>query len=77
MRVQFQSGRNYTVHGQRIIAETCSEGILFNDIDRGVNGLIVCIPPRDRLDVKNVTMTMYDCCLYKWDERAQQLNWEN
>jgi hypothetical protein len=37
----FQGGGLYTVHGQRIAAAQVDGGIVFFDIDRGIDGFIV------------------------------------
>jgi hypothetical protein len=37
-RIQFNTGRWYTEHGQRIVAVKHDSIIYFHDIDRGING---------------------------------------
>ncbi len=79
MKTQWNTGAHYTEHGQRIIAETVDEGIIFNDIDRGISGLI---PWRGRdvrdykTEIKEVTMFCYLRNHYMFDERSRNLEWE-
>jgi hypothetical protein len=41
MRTQWKTGRQYSTHGQRIIAEeTPGTSIVFRDLDRGIDGVI-------------------------------------
>jgi hypothetical protein len=41
MRAQWKTGRQYSEHGQRIIAEEVTPGtsIVFRDLDRGIDGV--------------------------------------
>lgn len=38
-RIQFNTGRAYTEHGQRIVALIADGHLYFNDIDRGIDGM--------------------------------------
>lgn len=82
MRHQWNTGRPYSEHGQRIVAEVVNEGIIFNDIDRHVSGLIPCyVPPMvdsSRANFKEFVMFNYDFGAYKHDElgRDRTLTWE-
>ena len=38
--IKFNTGREYTEHGQRIAAVAVEGGIVFLDMDRGIDGLI-------------------------------------
>ena len=43
-RIQFNTGRHYTDHGQRIVAVKHNNIIYFNDIDRGIDGQFDATP---------------------------------
>lgn len=69
MKIQFNTGRGYTAHGQRIIAlvEKDQSRIRFKDIDRGVCGAIP-IQPHLRTDdaytLQQIVMANYDAGNY-------------
>lgn len=78
MQIQFNTGRQYTRHGQRIIAELCDDcTILFHDLDRMIAGEI---EPRDPELVKafwqskdsaaRAVMRAYDAGRYERTKRA-------
>lgn len=70
MKFQFNTGRLYSQHGQRIVVEVLDKGLIFNDIDRGVSGHIAeenlecaALQPWDRTckaDIKPLLMWCYD-----------------
>lgn len=61
-RIQFNTGRYYSAHGQRIIAVKYMGTIYFNDIDRNITGMFSA--PNDdfgTVDLSPVTvMSRYD-----------------
>jgi hypothetical protein len=68
MQFTFNTNRPYTVEGQRIVVQYIDGNILFNDIDRGVSGVIpkesVCYEPEDERDLKEMVTYHYDHCTY-------------
>jgi hypothetical protein len=79
MRHQWNTGRPYTDHGQRIVAETVEGGVIFNDIDRGVDGFIPMVRvPYGTWDVREVVMFNYDRTNYQYDpeNRSRDLAWD-
>lgn len=76
MRTQWNTRRMYSSEGQRIVAETCENGVLFNDIDRHVMGIIpLVVRPRDGLHLEQLVMANYDQNNYQYDPRAEKLEW--
>ena len=79
MKKQWNTGARYTEHGQRIVAETVDGGIIFNDIDRNIDGFISW-RGRDVQEspsgLKEVVMFCYLRNHYQWDSRSCELKWE-
>ena len=65
MKHQWNTGRHYDAHGQRMVALVADNAIVFSDLSRGING---AVPLGDflrghRLDVytlESLVMTNYD-----------------
>lgn len=65
MKHQWNTGRHYDQHGQRMVAVVEDEHILFSDRSRHINGVIPlgAYLQRHRLDtytLENLVMTNYD-----------------
>ena len=82
MKIQFNTGRQYSANGQRIVAEFTyadrygNPGILFNDLDRHIDGFIPWEGLMDcRVTLKEVVMFNYDHGNYKWHSEAKNLEW--
>jgi hypothetical protein len=66
MRTQWNTGAHYTEHGQRIVAATHADGIIFMDHDRGIDGFIPLVrPPADRFELEELTNHAYIYGQYK------------
>jgi hypothetical protein len=64
----FQSGREYSKHGQRIALGTVANHLVFVDIDRGINGAFT-MPDLEfisNLNMQNWFMSQYDAGGYMW-----------
>ena len=62
--IKFKTGREYTEHGQRIVARLLDNGdIVFLDIDRGIDGVIRAngISKEDIEDLYFNRTTIMDC----------------
>ena len=65
MKHQWNTGRHYDEHGQRMVAQVEGDCILFSDLSRHING---CIPlgdfllgrDLDRHEMRELVMTNYD-----------------
>ena len=74
-RIQFNTGRHYTEHGQRIVAVKDNNVIYFNDIDRGIDGMF------DASDdtfgpvelSKFIVMSRYDNNNYEWPKMSKEI----
>ena len=70
-KVKWNTGRNYSENGQRIVAWQDGETIFFQDIDRGIGGKFAH-PPIDSEDffsegyLKTIVMLRYDNNSYDW-----------
>lgn len=61
MQMKWNTGAQYTKEGQRIAACTVDGGIVFVDIDRGIDGFVpVANAPRDKYALEKLAMTSYD-----------------
>lgn len=72
MRIQFNTGCMYSSRGQRIICEVVEEpdrtGIIFNDIDRGIDGFIpMARVPKDKFALEEQTIHNYNYGNYTHD----------
>lgn len=77
MRIQWNTGRLYTEEGQRIIAETVENGIIFHDLDRYIDGFIPTVRcPTDKFELKEMVMFNYDHTQYGYHPDARKLQWE-
>lgn len=81
MRHQWQTGRQYSAEGQRIVAETVEGGVIFRDIDRNVEGFILMVPPTRPDVLQYRVMVAYDACDYSIGsvelyQQARSLKWE-
>ncbi len=67
-RIQFNTGRHYTAHGQRIVAQRHADDVVtFYDHDRGIAGEFdLHCAPFDRATV----MAIYDAGSYRMSARA-------
>lgn len=75
-RIQFNTKRRYTAHGQRITAILVDDQVIFNDHDRMITGQFKCSFP-DLFDQAYV-MERYDAGAYQYptiDTRGL-LDWE-
>jgi len=80
----FNTGRKYTVHGQRIIAKSRTDGrgpILFNDLDRMIYGSLDREPPEGWASLtekerQSYILHEYDCGYYRWHQDADALRKE-
>lgn len=78
-RIQFNTGRQYTERGQRIVAAALPDRVLFNDVSRGIDGTIPLAPGKrfdSGVELREFTMANYDMGNYGWDMRARDLKWE-
>lgn len=64
MRNQWNTGRQYDKHGQRIVAQMNDKELLFSDLSRGINGSITLssyAPNQlDAYAMKKLVMCNYD-----------------
>ena len=74
-RIQFNSGRYYSAHGQRIVAVKANGIIYFNDIDRGIDGMFAA--PDDIFGpvelCQTVVMSRYDSGAYNWPKMIKEI----
>lgn len=79
MQFQFNTGRQYSEHGQRIVVKTASDGIRFHDVDRGIEGFIKCNPVHleSKSEIKEILMFCYDRGIYEDDTYEGALVWED
>ena len=80
MKHQWNTGRGYDEHGQRMIAEVHEKEVMFSDLSRHINGSILLghyLSGReiDPYTITQLVMTNYDLCNYggsgttlKWEE---------
>ena len=78
--IKFNTGREYTAQGQRIVARLLDDGsIVFLDIDRGIDGVIAPAQGLTREDVKDPffnrasVMDAYDNGNYNWGAQRELL----
>lgn len=79
MKVQFNTGRAYTEHGQRIVAVHTGGGIFFKDHDRRIDGYIVCHMQRmSKTEIEEIVMYAYDRGMYDYNSAIYNvdLSWE-
>ena len=68
--IQFNTGRRYTVHGQRIVATRHDDGVVtFHDIDRMITGQFRVAVTEAEFTRANV-LSEYDRSLYDNTTRA-------
>jgi hypothetical protein len=66
--ITWNTRREYTVHGQRIAAARVSGGIVFVDIDRGIDGFIARPAHAEAWDFSPAAiMEAYDANIYTGD----------
>ena len=75
MRLEWNTGRAYSVHGQRMVAKTQKDGtILFADLDRSISGLIerptFGFTERSEALMQEHIMVHYDAGDYRCDSAA-------
>jgi len=75
MRYEWNTGRHYTTHGQRIIAQTMADHIAFVDRDRGIYGTI-SLPKYRQInnarDMQEYVMGEYDYNRYESGREAHE-----
>lgn len=76
---QWNTGRHYDEHGQRMIARATDSGIQFSDLSRGIDGLIplgafMQSADLDKYTIKTLVMTNYD--LGNYSSTSTTLTWE-
>lgn len=79
MRVQWNTGNKYTVHGQRIVAELRGDVVLFRDIDRMIYGVITApliLELFAPADLRSYVWAAYNANAYQWHGDAGSLKWE-
>ncbi len=78
MRAQWNTGRQYTANGQRIVAEVREDGIFFNDIDRMLWGKITTgYEIHTERDLKTVVMGCYDNGRWKSCQNHEVPKWQD
>jgi hypothetical protein len=63
MKYQWNTGRQYDEHGQRIVASVEDGCILFSDLSRNIDGLILTaagFTEYDSYSVRSIVMCNYD-----------------
>jgi hypothetical protein len=69
--IRFNTGRKYTVHGQRIVATLHDDGVVtFHDIDRMITGMLRDTVVTDVDFTQTWLMSEYDHGLYDNTNRA-------
>lgn len=81
MKHQWNTGRRYDTHGQRMVAEVEEEHILFTDHSRHINGKIPLgnyLKGRqvDKVTIEALVMANYDCGNYSGSFRSIDLEGE-
>lgn len=78
MHVQWNTGRQYTAHGQRIVAEVRGDVVLFRDIDRMIYGEITAPLPElvTYAGLRSFVENAYGLGYYQWNGDAGALKWE-
>lgn len=81
MRIQFNTGRQYTENGQRIIVDYnwCEQRIVFRDIDRRIDGEISASNANITAhELQEIVMFNYDrgCYLSTFKASELDLKWE-
>ncbi len=84
MRTQWQTGRAYSKHGHRIIAETNLRAghILFKDLDRHVSGRIPVVPHifiSGEFALQDLVLMNYDRGNYTavFNNEVEHLTWDD
>ena len=74
-RIQFNTGRYYSEHGQRIVAVKHNDVIFFNDIDRGIDGMFSALDdmfgPVELCQA--IVMSQYDSGAYNWPKMTKEV----
>lgn len=75
----FNTGREYTKNGQRIAAARVDGGVVFVDIDRGIDGFIADAAGSARVALtqavvmRRYDLNLYDCSSYRFPEVRRAL----
>ena len=79
MQFQFNTGRGYSEFGQRIVVRTVGDGIRFHDVDRNIEGFILCNSTHleSKSEIKEILMFCYDRGIYDYDPYGGVLVWED
>ena len=82
MKAQWNTGRQYDEHGQRIVAEVdgANQQLLFHDLSRGLLGAVplgdyICADDLSAYDIEQLVMLNYDFSNYSYSSRL--LTWED
>jgi len=80
MQIKFNTGRQYTANGQRIIARLLDNGdVVFVDVDRQIEGRIPVLCDREFVATifdRAYVMDAYDSCSYTESEIDRELTRE-
>lgn len=69
----WNTGRQYTKEGQRIAAVRVAGGIVFVDVDRGIDGFIVDVPFTEARILEAYDNNRYTGQFYQFDEERRML----
>ena len=80
MKHQWNTGRGYDEHGQRMVAEVRTREVMFSDLSRNIDGVIplgnwMCIDIIDPYTLEKLVMANYD--LNNYSSSLSRLTWES